>query len=414
MISGIHGLPLEVTVVGCYNLEENKWVSRQDTSVLSMVVPDGGKKPIFQEKFLFALIEGLRELNVVVWNSSTLIADDIIGSGRQANLSLDLSETLYSFSLTRFLPTLQDSTPRSSFPRFRRLHLASSNQSWQTVRRSKTNTAVPVSPCQTTLKLEDKRSSITARLCTVCPLRPGLTSPYAGYPPASYTYPPHVYPPPPLPSTYYPPVFLSEFLMIAATPAGIYQSLKLTSITATEAKRSNYTLLKDIDIGTSIIVLKFVGGAFVEPSHRQPFRSLSAFDKNWANYFITTTPDSSTGTAFPRPELIQWRPAPAGWFTLNTNGAVHHTSSLGSAGGLIRNKDGDWIIGFNKAVSISSPLQAELWAILKGLQLAWSQRLECLQCQTDCAEALALVTSPIAASSPVSLVRSIASLISKQ
>ncbi|KAE8686944.1 hypothetical protein F3Y22_tig00111027pilonHSYRG00545 [Hibiscus syriacus] len=102
--------------------------------------------------------------------------------------------------------------------------------------------------------------------------------------------------------------------------------------------------------------------------------------KNWANYFITTTPDSLTDTAFPRPELIQWRPAPAGWFTLNTDGAVHHTSSLGSA----------------------------------GLQLAWSQRLEHLQCQTDCAEALTLVTSSTAASSPVSIVRSIASLISKQ
>ncbi|KAE8653749.1 hypothetical protein F3Y22_tig00117056pilonHSYRG00114 [Hibiscus syriacus] len=146
-----------------------------------------------------------------------------------------------------------------------------------------------------------------------------------------------------------------------------------------------------------------------------PWKTLFAsLAKNWANYFITTTPDSSTGTAFPRPKLIQWRPAPAGWFTLNTDGAVHHTSSLGSAGGIIRNKDGDWIVGFNKAVGISSPLQAELWGILEGLQLAWSQILEHLQCQTDCAEALTLVTSSTAASSPVSIVRFIASLISKQ
>ncbi|KAE8732108.1 hypothetical protein F3Y22_tig00002237pilonHSYRG00293 [Hibiscus syriacus] len=142
------------------------------------------------------------------------------------------------------------------------------------------------------------------------------------------------------------------------------------------------------------------------------FASLAC--KNWANYFITTTPDSSTGTAFPRPELIQWRPAPTGWFALNTDDAVHHTSSLGSAGGIIRNKDGDWIVGFNKAVGISSLLQAELWGILEGLQLAWSQRLEHIQCQTDCAEALTLVTSSTAASSPVSIVRSITSLILKQ
>ena len=43
---------------------------------------DGGKNPTFQEKFVFTLIEGLRELNVVVWNSNTITYDDFIGSGK--------------------------------------------------------------------------------------------------------------------------------------------------------------------------------------------------------------------------------------------------------------------------------------------------------------------------------------------
>ena len=43
---------------------------------------DGGKNPSFQEKFICTLIEGLRELNVIVWNSNTLAADDFIGSGK--------------------------------------------------------------------------------------------------------------------------------------------------------------------------------------------------------------------------------------------------------------------------------------------------------------------------------------------
>lgn len=43
---------------------------------------DGGKNPTFQEKFVFTLIEGLREINVVVWNSNTVTFDDLIGSGR--------------------------------------------------------------------------------------------------------------------------------------------------------------------------------------------------------------------------------------------------------------------------------------------------------------------------------------------
>nr|GMC78430.1 leucine-rich repeat extensin-like protein 6 [Ipomoea batatas] len=43
---------------------------------------DGGKSPIFQEKFVFTLIEGLREINVAVWNSNTLSSDDFIGGGK--------------------------------------------------------------------------------------------------------------------------------------------------------------------------------------------------------------------------------------------------------------------------------------------------------------------------------------------
>lgn len=43
---------------------------------------DGGKNPTFQEKFVVNLIEGLTEINVIVWNSNTLSADDLIGSGR--------------------------------------------------------------------------------------------------------------------------------------------------------------------------------------------------------------------------------------------------------------------------------------------------------------------------------------------
>lgn len=55
------------------------WIS---TSNLQLILLDGGKNPTFQEKFIFTLIEGLRELNVVVWNSRTLSADEHIGTGR--------------------------------------------------------------------------------------------------------------------------------------------------------------------------------------------------------------------------------------------------------------------------------------------------------------------------------------------
>ena len=41
---------------------------------------DDHNTPVFQEKFVFSLIEGLREISVAVWNSNK--EDDFIGSGK--------------------------------------------------------------------------------------------------------------------------------------------------------------------------------------------------------------------------------------------------------------------------------------------------------------------------------------------
>ncbi|KAM0036079.1 putative C2 domain-containing protein [Helianthus debilis subsp. tardiflorus] len=82
---------LEITVVGCHKLKDTEWIARQDPYVCveygntrnrTRVCTDGGKNPIFQEKFIYNMIEGLRELNIMVWNSNTLSRDDFIGSGK--------------------------------------------------------------------------------------------------------------------------------------------------------------------------------------------------------------------------------------------------------------------------------------------------------------------------------------------
>ncbi|KAF7115265.1 hypothetical protein RHSIM_RhsimUnG0060900 [Rhododendron simsii] len=102
-ISGIQGQLLEVTVVGCNKLKDTEWISRQDPYVCleygsakfrTRTCTDGGKNPTFQEKFTFTLIEGLRELNVFVWNSNTLTYDDFIGSGK---FNLELAD--HSFAV---------------------------------------------------------------------------------------------------------------------------------------------------------------------------------------------------------------------------------------------------------------------------------------------------------------------------
>ena len=46
--------------------------------VSACVSIDGHNTPVFQEKFLFLLIEDLREISVAIWNSNT--EDNFIGS----------------------------------------------------------------------------------------------------------------------------------------------------------------------------------------------------------------------------------------------------------------------------------------------------------------------------------------------
>lgn len=80
--------PCFVVAYVLYKLLLNFWISFQLLrNILWVWFPpikllDGGKNPTFQEKFVLPLIEGLRELNVVVWNSHTLTPDEFIGSGR--------------------------------------------------------------------------------------------------------------------------------------------------------------------------------------------------------------------------------------------------------------------------------------------------------------------------------------------
>ncbi|MCO5604962.1 hypothetical protein L7F22_059137 [Adiantum nelumboides] len=87
----VQGQLLEITVIGCNKLKDTEWLSRQDPYVVleyagtrfrTRTDTDGGRNPTFNEKYVLSLIEGLREVNVTVWNSNTVSADDYIGSGK--------------------------------------------------------------------------------------------------------------------------------------------------------------------------------------------------------------------------------------------------------------------------------------------------------------------------------------------
>lgn len=61
-----------------------------------------------------------------------------------------------------------------------------------------------------------------------------------------------------------------------------------------------------------------------------------------------------------RAEWISWSPPGEGWVKLNTDGAYKSRTSLASAGGLIRDHKGHWLVGFTVKIGKTDSFSAEL------------------------------------------------------
>lgn len=67
---------------------------------------------------------------------------------------------------------------------------------------------------------------------------------------------------------------------------------------------------------------------------------------------------------------VTWHPPEADFIMLNSDGAVKARLGLASVGGLFRNHNGDWIIGYVSRIGVTNSLLAELWGLREGLRLA--------------------------------------------
>ncbi|KAE8683295.1 hypothetical protein F3Y22_tig00111210pilonHSYRG00013 [Hibiscus syriacus] len=104
---------------------------------------------------------------------------------------------------------------------------------------------------------------------------------------------------------------------------------------------------------------------------------------------------------------INWIAPHHGWICLNVDGAVSEQSSYGTVDVLFRDHEGTWFLGFNKAIGITHPFLAELWAILIGLQISWNNSFELLLVKTDSRETAKLLNVADAALGTIRLVRAI-------
>lgn len=56
---------------------------------------------------------------------------------------------------------------------------------------------------------------------------------------------------------------------------------------------------------------------------------------------------------------------------LNVDGVITATHSKASYGSVIRDYSSRWVVGFTSVLGPCTVVEAEQWAVYKGLKLAW-------------------------------------------
>lgn len=75
----------------------------------------------------------------------------------------------------------------------------------------------------------------------------------------------------------------------------------------------------------------------------------------------------------------------------NMDGSTQDGGSSAGCGGIIRDASGIWKVGFRAKLDNMDILSAEIWGILKGLELAWEKGFRRVIMESDSNEAVGLV-----------------------
>ncbi|KAF7806607.1 putative ribonuclease H protein At1g65750 family [Senna tora] len=96
-----------------------------------------------------------------------------------------------------------------------------------------------------------------------------------------------------------------------------------------------------------------------------------------------------------RDKFIRWEPPDTGFVKINVDGSCKEDGyGPASCGGLARDEHGVFICGFSAYLGVCSTIHAELWGMLKGLEMAWSLELKKVQLESDSRLAIELIEDP--------------------
>ncbi|GKV14797.1 hypothetical protein SLEP1_g25615 [Rubroshorea leprosula] len=122
---------------------------------------------------------------------------------------------------------------------------------------------------------------------------------------------------------------------------------------------------------------------------------LEKASKFWAGQSLPTPP--SRGSSF-----FKWSKPLSPFIKLNTDGSVLGNPGGAASGGLFRDHNGSWILGFARKIGITSSLAAELWALRDGLALAVTYSYSHLIVETDSSTAFNFMMNTACVSHPLS------------
>ncbi|KAK7382133.1 hypothetical protein VNO80_00850 [Phaseolus coccineus] len=110
------------------------------------------------------------------------------------------------------------------------------------------------------------------------------------------------------------------------------------------------------------------------------------------HWWVDTNNNSNSGKDNPNSaRLVCWIPPPKGFVKINCDGGFTLEGRKGSAGGVVRDCEGEFLFGFSTALRVGSAAEAELFAIKIGMELAISMGYKNLIVESDSQTAVQLI-----------------------
>jgi len=91
---------------------------------------------------------------------------------------------------------------------------------------------------------------------------------------------------------------------------------------------------------------------------------------------------------------VRWEKPTEGWRKLNTDKSSLGNTGRAEGGGLIRDEEGNWVLGFSRQIDVTSSFITELWALRDGLILFVERNFTTVVIEMDAKAIIEVLNNP--------------------